>query len=150
MQSANISAPSCKVWRQTHCDPHTWRWDWSRAAESCQRGFQVGWISASSLSVFKRCWLQTTSTCGLQSCHRFSCVPVDFEVVHVNSAVETEDDINNAITAIRRNGVALKGGCIRERHLPFTSESCAVNDQSDALRNFFNLWMTQLMTPQSI
>lgn len=36
-------------------------------------------------------------------------MPVDFEVVHVNSAVETEDDINNAITAIRRNGVALKG-----------------------------------------
>lgn len=42
-------------------------------------------------------------------CHRFSCVPVDFEVVHVNSAMTTEDDINNAITAIRRNGVALKG-----------------------------------------
>uniref|UniRef100_A0A4W5KWW6 Isocitrate dehydrogenase (NAD(+)) 3 non-catalytic subunit gamma n=1 Tax=Hucho hucho TaxID=62062 RepID=A0A4W5KWW6_9TELE len=38
---------------------------------------------------------------------RFSCVPVDFEVVNVSSA--TEDDINNAITAIRRNGVALKG-----------------------------------------
>ncbi|XP_063747679.1 isocitrate dehydrogenase [NAD] subunit gamma, mitochondrial isoform X1 [Eleginops maclovinus] len=40
---------------------------------------------------------------------RFSCVPVDFEVVHVNSADESEDDINNAITAIRRNGVGLKG-----------------------------------------
>ncbi|TNN82819.1 Isocitrate dehydrogenase [NAD] subunit gamma, mitochondrial [Liparis tanakae] len=39
----------------------------------------------------------------------FSCVPVDFEVVHVNSAMESEDDINDAITAIRRNGVALKG-----------------------------------------
>lgn len=36
-------------------------------------------------------------------------MPVDFEVVHINSALETEDDINNAITAIRRNGVALKG-----------------------------------------
>ncbi|KAF3860409.1 hypothetical protein F7725_000664 [Dissostichus mawsoni] len=35
---------------------------------------------------------------------RFSCVPVDFEVVHVNSADESEDDINNAIMAIRRNG----------------------------------------------
>ncbi len=41
--------------------------------------------------------------------HRFSCVPVDFEVVHVNSASISEDDINNAIMAIRRNGVALKG-----------------------------------------
>uniref|UniRef100_A0AAQ4P8H4 Isocitrate dehydrogenase (NAD(+)) 3 non-catalytic subunit gamma n=1 Tax=Gasterosteus aculeatus aculeatus TaxID=481459 RepID=A0AAQ4P8H4_GASAC len=46
---------------------------------------------------------------------RFCCVPVDFEVVHVNSAVETEDDINNAITAIRRNGVALKGN-IETKH----------------------------------
>ena len=36
-------------------------------------------------------------------------MPVDFEVVHVNSAMTSEDDINNAITAIRRNGVALKG-----------------------------------------
>lgn len=47
--------------------------------------------------------------CFLRLFRRFSCVPVDFEVVHVNSALESEDDINNAITAIRRNGVALKG-----------------------------------------
>lgn len=42
---------------------------------------------------------------------RFSCVPVDFEVVNVNSSLTNEDDINNAIMAIRRNGVALKGWC---------------------------------------
>lgn len=42
-------------------------------------------------------------------CYRFSCVPVDFEVVNVNSSLTNEDDINNAITAICRNGVALKG-----------------------------------------
>lgn len=36
-------------------------------------------------------------------------MPVDFEMVNVNSALETDDDMNNAITAIRRNGVALKG-----------------------------------------
>ncbi|KAJ3586629.1 hypothetical protein NHX12_013025 [Muraenolepis orangiensis] len=47
---------------------------------------------------------------------RFSCVPVDFEVVHVNSALTTEDDINDAITAIRRNGVALKGN-IETNHI---------------------------------
>lgn len=41
--------------------------------------------------------------------HRFSCVPVDFEVVNVNSSLTSEDDIKNAIMAIRRNGVALKG-----------------------------------------
>uniref|UniRef100_A0A8C4I5B5 Isocitrate dehydrogenase [NAD] subunit, mitochondrial n=1 Tax=Dicentrarchus labrax TaxID=13489 RepID=A0A8C4I5B5_DICLA len=56
---------------------------------------------------------------------RFSCVPVDFEVVHVNSAVETEDDINNAITAIRRNGVALKG------------EQNAYFQQSTAVRSMY-------------
>lgn len=41
--------------------------------------------------------------------HRFCCVPVDFEVVNVDSKATSEDDINNAVTAIRRNGVALKG-----------------------------------------
>ncbi|KAI3357830.1 hypothetical protein L3Q82_016213 [Scortum barcoo] len=39
---------------------------------------------------------------------RFCCVPVDFEVVNVDSSMASEDDINNAIMAIRRNGVALK------------------------------------------
>lgn len=41
--------------------------------------------------------------------HRFCCVPVDFEVVKVDSTATSEEDINNAITAIKRNGVALKG-----------------------------------------
>jgi len=36
-------------------------------------------------------------------------VPVDFEVANVDSSLSSEDDINNAIMAIRRNGVALKG-----------------------------------------
>lgn len=40
---------------------------------------------------------------------RFCCVPVDFEVVNVDSSMASEDDISNAIMAIRRNGVALKG-----------------------------------------
>lgn len=38
-------------------------------------------------------------------------MPVDFEVVNVDSSKTSEDDINNAIMAIRRNGVALKGNC---------------------------------------
>ncbi|XP_056589190.1 isocitrate dehydrogenase [NAD] subunit gamma, mitochondrial [Triplophysa dalaica] len=49
---------------------------------------------------------------------RFSCVPVDFEVVHVNSASTSEDDINNAITAIRRNRVALKGNIETAHNMP--------------------------------
>lgn len=40
---------------------------------------------------------------------RFCCVPVDFEIVRVDSSASSEDDINNAVTAIKRNGVALKG-----------------------------------------
>lgn len=39
-------------------------------------------------------------------------MPVDFEVVNVDSTMASEDDINNAIMAIRRNGVALKGKCL--------------------------------------
>ncbi|KAL1020928.1 hypothetical protein UPYG_G00006520 [Umbra pygmaea] len=52
---------------------------------------------------------------------RFSCVPVDFEVVNVSSS--TEDDINNAITAIRRNGVALKGNIETLHTLPASHKS---------------------------
>ncbi|XP_049921382.1 isocitrate dehydrogenase [NAD] subunit gamma, mitochondrial isoform X1 [Epinephelus moara] len=66
---------------------------------------------------------------------RFSCVPVDFEVVHVNSAMETEDDINNAITAIRRNGVALKGN-IETKHTMAPS----VKSRNNLLRTSLDLY----------
>ncbi|XP_031700907.1 isocitrate dehydrogenase [NAD] subunit gamma, mitochondrial isoform X1 [Anarrhichthys ocellatus] len=66
---------------------------------------------------------------------RFSCVPVDFEVVHVNSAVETEDDINDAITAIRRNGVALKGN-IETKHTMAPS----VKSRNNLLRTSLDLY----------
>ncbi|XP_031581571.1 isocitrate dehydrogenase [NAD] subunit gamma, mitochondrial-like [Oreochromis aureus] len=49
---------------------------------------------------------------------RFCCVPVDFEVVNVDSTETSEDDINNAIMAIRRNGVALKGNIETNHNLP--------------------------------
>lgn len=39
---SHATASSRKVWRQTHCDAHTWRWDRSWAAQSRPRGFQVG------------------------------------------------------------------------------------------------------------
>uniref|UniRef100_A0A671KC39 Isocitrate dehydrogenase (NAD(+)) 3 non-catalytic subunit gamma n=1 Tax=Sinocyclocheilus anshuiensis TaxID=1608454 RepID=A0A671KC39_9TELE len=50
--------------------------------------------------------------------HRFCCVPVDFEVVRVDSSASSEDDINNAVTAIKRNGVALKGEHEQMVHQP--------------------------------
>ncbi|KAM8863417.1 isocitrate dehydrogenase [NAD] subunit gamma, mitochondrial-like isoform 1-T1 [Spinachia spinachia] len=49
---------------------------------------------------------------------RFCCVPVDFEVVNVDSSMASEDDIDDAIMAIRRNGVALKGNIETNHNLP--------------------------------
>uniref|UniRef100_A0A665VNE0 Isocitrate dehydrogenase [NAD] subunit, mitochondrial n=1 Tax=Echeneis naucrates TaxID=173247 RepID=A0A665VNE0_ECHNA len=49
---------------------------------------------------------------------RFCCVPVDFEVVNVDPSIASEGDINNAIMAIRRNGVALKGNIETNHNLP--------------------------------
>ncbi|XP_077369344.1 isocitrate dehydrogenase [NAD] subunit gamma, mitochondrial-like isoform X4 [Festucalex cinctus] len=54
----------------------------------------------------------------VQELFRFCCVPVDFEVVNVDSSVSSEDDINSAIMAIRRNGVALKGNLETNHNLP--------------------------------
>ncbi|XP_014837676.1 PREDICTED: isocitrate dehydrogenase [NAD] subunit gamma, mitochondrial [Poecilia mexicana] len=66
---------------------------------------------------------------------RFSCVPVDFEVVHVNSALEAEDDIDNAITAIRRNGVALKGNIETKHTMP-----PSVKSRNNLLRTSLDLY----------
>ncbi|MGH0183367.1 UNVERIFIED_CONTAM: hypothetical protein FKN15_011804 [Acipenser sinensis] len=59
----------------------------------------------------------------VQEVFRYSCVPVDFEVVHVNSAMTEEDDIDNAITAIRRNRVALKGNIETSHTMPPSHKS---------------------------
>merc|ERR1712131_284907 len=66
---------------------------------------------------------------------RFSCVPVDFEVVNVNSALTTEEDIDNAITAIRRNGGALKGN-IETKHTMAPS----VKSRNNLLRTSLDLY----------
>lgn len=38
-------AASCKVWRSTHCNIDSWRWDWTRAAQPCAGTLQVCYIS---------------------------------------------------------------------------------------------------------
>ena len=38
----------------------------------------------------------------------FACVPVDFEEIPLNSQSRTDEDLENAIVSIQRNGVALK------------------------------------------
>nr|XP_044619214.1 isocitrate dehydrogenase [NAD] subunit gamma, mitochondrial isoform X1 [Equus asinus] len=51
-----------------------------------------------------------------------ACVPVDFEEVHVSSSAD-EEDIRNAIMAIRRNRVALKGNIETNHNLPPSHKS---------------------------
>lgn len=53
---------------------------------------------------------------------RHACVPVDFEEVRV-SAEAPEDDVHNAIMAIRRNGVAIKGNIETNHNLPPSHKS---------------------------
>lgn len=36
-------------------------------------------------------------------------VPVDFEIIDINPSSEGNDDLDYAITSIKRNGVAIKG-----------------------------------------
>lgn len=38
-------------------------------------------------------------------------VPVDFEIIDIDPNSEGNDDLEYAITSIKRNGVALKGTC---------------------------------------
>ncbi|XP_053156304.1 isocitrate dehydrogenase [NAD] subunit gamma, mitochondrial isoform X2 [Hemicordylus capensis] len=53
---------------------------------------------------------------------RHACVPVDFEEVLVGSAA-SEEDIQNAMMAIRRNRVALKGNIETNHNLPPSHKS---------------------------
>ncbi|XP_062397235.1 isocitrate dehydrogenase [NAD] subunit gamma, mitochondrial isoform X1 [Sardina pilchardus] len=66
---------------------------------------------------------------------RFSCVPVDFEVVNVNSSQDEEENISNAITAIRRNGVALKGNIETNHTMP-----PSVKSRNNLLRTTLDLF----------
>ncbi|XP_005083288.2 probable isocitrate dehydrogenase [NAD] gamma 2, mitochondrial [Mesocricetus auratus] len=53
---------------------------------------------------------------------RSNCVPVDFEEVWVTSASK-EEEVDNALTAIRRNRVALKGNIATDYRLPASFKS---------------------------
>ncbi|XP_066473993.1 isocitrate dehydrogenase [NAD] subunit gamma, mitochondrial isoform X1 [Tiliqua scincoides] len=53
---------------------------------------------------------------------RHACVPVDFEEVLIGSAAD-EEDVDNAIMAIRRNRVALKGNIETNHNLPPSHKS---------------------------
>jgi hypothetical protein len=44
---------------------------------------------------------------------RYGGVPVDFEVVQMDPKSESNEDLEYALTSIRRNGVAIKGNLIQ-------------------------------------
>lgn len=71
-------------------------------------------------------------------------MPVDFEVVNVDSSMTSEDDINDAIMAIRRNGVALKGQFVSECVCEICSHKGLEN-----LENLGNVHVSQKITMMS-
>lgn len=64
--------------------------------------------------------------------------PVDFEVVDINPDAETNDDLEYAITTIRRNGVGIKG------NIETKSELAGVLSRNVALRNELDLYVNIL------
>ncbi|KAM4845727.1 isocitrate dehydrogenase [NAD] subunit gamma, mitochondrial-like [Thomomys bottae] len=53
----------------------------------------------------------------VQTVFRHACVPVDFEVVQVTS-MSSEEEVHNAIKAVRRNRICLKGNIEMDHNLP--------------------------------
>ncbi|XP_021933207.1 isocitrate dehydrogenase [NAD] subunit gamma, mitochondrial-like isoform X2 [Zootermopsis nevadensis] len=69
---------------------------------------------------------------------RYAGVPVDFEVVQMDPKSESNEDLEYAITSIRRNGVAIKG------NIETGSMSRGVFSRNVALRNELDLYMNVL------
>lgn len=68
----------------------------------------------------------------------FAGVPVDFEDIDIDPNADNNDDLDYAITAIRRNGVALKG------NIETRSREAGVLSRNVALRNELDLYVNVL------
>jgi len=66
---------------------------------------------------------------------KYAGVPVDFEIVDIDPASEGNDDLEYAITSIRRNGVGIKG------NIETKSEDLGVVSRNVAIRNELDLFM---------
>lgn len=62
-------------------------------------------------------------------------VPVDFEIIDIDPTTEGNDDLEYAITSIKRNGVALKG------NIETKSEELNTISRNVALRNELDLYV---------
>ncbi|XP_016891529.1 isocitrate dehydrogenase [NAD] subunit gamma, mitochondrial-like isoform X2 [Cynoglossus semilaevis] len=73
----------------------------------------------------------------VQDMFRICCVPVDFEVIDIDSTKASEVDINNAIIAIKRNRVALKGNIETNHDSPpsYKSRNCLLRTALDLYAN---------------
>ncbi|XP_055609121.1 isocitrate dehydrogenase [NAD] subunit gamma, mitochondrial [Uranotaenia lowii] len=69
---------------------------------------------------------------------RFAGVPVDFEIVDIDPASEGNEDLEYAITSMKRNGVAIKG------NIETKSEELGVISRNVALRNELDLYVNVL------
>lgn len=60
--------------------------------------------------------------------------PIDFEVVDIDPTVDNDDDVQYAITTIKRNGVGIKG------NIETKSEAAYVTSRNVALRNELDMY----------
>lgn len=67
---------------------------------------------------------------------RFVGAPVDFEVIEIDPSTEGNDDLDYAITSIKRNGVAIKGNIETKSHgLDEVSRNVAIRNELDLYVN---------------
>lgn len=70
---------------------------------------------------------------------RYAGVPVDFEVVDIDPASEGNEDLEYAITTIRRNGVGIKGNIeTKSEDLGVVSRNVAIRNELDLFVNVVN------------
>uniref|UniRef100_A0A336MYW2 CSON003264 protein n=1 Tax=Culicoides sonorensis TaxID=179676 RepID=A0A336MYW2_CULSO len=70
---------------------------------------------------------------------KYAGVPVDFEVVDIDPASEGNEDLEYAITTIRRNGVGIKGNIeTKSEDLGVVSRNVAIRNELDLFVNVVN------------
>ncbi|KAF5287232.1 hypothetical protein FQR65_LT12276 [Abscondita terminalis] len=69
---------------------------------------------------------------------KYSGAPVDFEVIEIDPKSDEKNDLEYAITSIKRNGVAIKG------NIETKSESTGVQSRNVAIRNELDLYVNVL------
>lgn len=69
---------------------------------------------------------------------KYAGAPVDFEVVEIDPKSDESNDLQYAITSIKRNGVAIKG------NIETRSESTVVQSRNVAIRNELDLYVNVL------